>query len=74
MQGKSYRLKSPTLDIISENGHSLPVTIRQRAVLKAVVDAPVDSNRLVDIMWEDKVIMMFTEERFNSWERTRSHE
>jgi hypothetical protein len=68
MQGKSYRLKSPTLDIISENGHRLPVTIRQRAVLK-VLDGPLDSNRLVDIMWEDKVIMMFTEERINSWKR-----
>lgn len=68
MQGKSYRLKTPTLDIISENSRRLPVTIRQRALLK-VVDGPVDSNRLVDILWEDKVIMMFTEERFNSWKR-----
>lgn len=62
MPGKSYRLKTPTLDIISENSRRLPVTIRQRALLK-VVDGPVDSNRLVDILWEDKVIMMFTEER-----------
>ena len=68
MQGKSYRTKTPTLDIISENGHRLPVTIRQRAVLK-VVEGPLDSNRIVDIMWEDKVIMMFTEERFNNWKR-----
>lgn len=64
MQSKSFRLKTPTLDIISENSHRLPVTIRQRAVLKA--DGRLDGNRLVDIMWEDKVIMMFTEERFNS--------
>jgi hypothetical protein len=61
-------LKTPTLDIISENSRRLPVTIRQRALLK-VVDGPLDSNRLVDILWEDKVIMMFTEERFNSWKR-----
>jgi hypothetical protein len=67
MQSKSFRLKTPTLDIISENSHRLPVTIRQRAVLKA--DGRLDSNRLVDIMWEDKVIMMFSEERFNSWKR-----
>ena len=66
-------MKTPTLDIISENSRRLPVTIRQCALLR-VVDGPVDSNRLVDILWEDKVIMMFTEERFNSWERTRSHE
>ena len=58
MQRKSYRLKTPTLDIISENSRRLPVTIRQRAVLK-LVDGPFDRNRLVHIMWEDKVIMMF---------------
>jgi len=69
MQGKSYRLKTPTLDIISENSHRLPVTIRQRAVLK-MVNGPLESNRLVNIMWEDKVTMMFTEERFNGWKRT----
>ena len=61
MQGSSYRLKTPTLGIISEDGHRKSVIIPIGAVVR-VISGPLDNNRLVDVIWEDKSIMMFTQD------------
>ena len=72
MPGVRYLLKSPTLAIASQDAQNRPVTkyavrllgsstelIPLGAVLK-VIDDPLDGNRLVDVDWEGKTVMMFT--------------
>ena len=61
MQGKSFRLKSATLGITSEQGERIPVTIPSGAVIKVVRD-PHDGNRLLDVVWDGKPVMMFTQD------------
>ena len=72
MPGERYLLKSPTLAIASQDARNRPVTkysvrllgsstelIPLGAVVK-VIEGPLDGNRLVDVDWEGKTVMMFT--------------
>ena len=59
MGGKHYRLKSPTLAILaSEDDHKIPITIPQGATVEVL--AEMNGNRLIDVIWEGKTVMMFT--------------
>ena len=69
MQGQVFRLKTPTLGIISsDDSHRVAVTIPKDAIV-TVVNGPLDSNRLVDVLWEGKTVMMFTQDPRNRGER-----
>ena len=57
--GQRYRLNTPTLAIIKQNGQNRPTTIPPGAVVK-VIDGLLDGNRLVDVKWDGKTVMMFT--------------
>jgi hypothetical protein len=59
MRGHRFRIQTPTLAIMSQDGHRIPVTIPQGAIV-AVIEGPLDGNRLVDVTWESKTVMMFT--------------
>ena len=59
IRGQRYRLNTPTLAIVNEDGHHHPVTVPLGAVVK-VIDGPLDGNRLVDVRWDGKTVMMFT--------------
>ncbi len=59
MRGQRYRLNIPTLAIIQHDGLNCPTTIPNGAVVK-VISGPLDGNRLVDVMWDGKTVMMFT--------------
>ena len=62
MQGKSYRLKTQTLgSIILEGDPRKPVIIPRGSVVK-VITVPRDHNRFVDVIWEDKTVMMFAQD------------
>jgi hypothetical protein len=61
MQGKSYRLNAQTLGILSENQHRVAVLIPYNAVI-TVVSGPLNGNRMVDVMWDEKVVMIFVED------------
>jgi len=54
-----YRLTTPTLAIIHEDGHNSPVTVPNGAVVKMIAGT-LDGNRLIDVMWDGKALMMFT--------------
>jgi hypothetical protein len=72
MPGERYLLKTPTLAIASQDDQNRPATkysvkllgsTAQLVPLGAVVkliDGCLDGNRLVDVEWEGKTIMMFT--------------
>ena len=57
--GQRYRLNTPTLAVVKQDGQNRPTTIPSGAVVK-VTDVPLDGNRLVDVKWEGKTVMMFT--------------
>ena len=59
VRGKRYRLNTPTLAIVKIEGQQSPVTVPSGSVVK-VVDGPLNDNRLVDVNWEGKTVMMFT--------------
>jgi len=59
IRGQRYRLNTPTLAIVEIDGQHSPVTVPNGAVVK-VVDGPLDGNRLVDVNWDGKTVMMFT--------------
>ena len=63
MDGQSYRIVIPTLGILSEDedGHRIPVTLPKNATVTCI-NGTVDGNRLIDVLWEGKTIMMFTQD------------
>jgi hypothetical protein len=61
MQANSYRLTTPTVGMINTGSGRILVTVPRRAVIK-VVDRLHDANRMIRVMWEDKTVMMFTQD------------
>ena len=72
MPGERYLLKTATLAIAGQDGQARPVTkysvrllgsstelIPLGAVVR-VIDGPLHGNRLVDVEWDGKTVMMFT--------------
>lgn len=59
MPGECYRLKTPTLAIMVQEGQRIPVTIPLGGVVK-LVDGPLNGERLVDVEWEAKPLLMFS--------------
>ena len=57
MPGKRYRLKTPTLAILDQDGHKLPLTIPLGAEVRVV--EPIYENKLLDVEWEGKRVLMF---------------
>jgi hypothetical protein len=63
MNGRSFRLKTPTLGILalSSDGKRIPVTLPLHAIV-TVGDGLIDGSRLVDVLWEGTTVMMFTQD------------
>ena len=60
MSGQSYRLKTPTLAILTlEDNHKIPMTIPQGGIVQ-VTAQDINGNRLLEVTWEGKAILMFT--------------
>ena len=60
MLGHIYRFKTPTLAILTlEDGHKIPMTIPVGSTIE-VTATDINGNRLVDVLWEGKEVMMFT--------------
>lgn len=61
MQGESYRLKAQTLGIISTNQRRAAILIPQNAMV-TVINGPLNGNRMVDVMWDEQIVMIFVED------------
>ena len=59
MRGQRYRIKKPTLAIHTQDGQNIPLTVPRGAEVE-IIDGPLDGDRLVDVYWKDKKVMMFT--------------
>ncbi len=58
LTGKRFRLKTSTLSIEGMNGTRTAVTLPAGAIVK-VVSGPTPGDRLVDVLWEGKMVEMF---------------
>jgi hypothetical protein len=54
-----YRMNAATLGIVSIDGQHIPVIVPKYAVVQ-LSTSPMDQNRLLDVVWEGKTLMMFT--------------
>jgi hypothetical protein len=54
-----YRMKNPTLAVVIRDGQKVPVRIPKGGEIE-VVDGPLDGDRLLDVRWDRKTVLMFT--------------
>jgi hypothetical protein len=54
-----YRMNAATLGIVSIDGQHIPVIVPKDALVQLSA-SPVDPDRLLDVVWEGKTVMMFT--------------
>jgi hypothetical protein len=57
--GEVYRLNSATFGIHSKDGKRTSITVPQGALI-TVIGGPLDGTRLVDCLWVDMELLMFT--------------
>lgn len=77
MLGQMYRLKTPTLAILAEDGQDTPVSSSRGLSLTTipvgaeveVIGGPLNGNRLVDVRWDAKTVMVFTNDLRDRGER-----
>ena len=68
MIGQRFRLKIPTLAIMAQDHAKIPVMIPKGAEVE-VIDGPLNGNRLVDVRWDGKTVMVFTNDIRDRGER-----
>ena len=73
MVGERFRMKTPTLAIMAQDGAKIPVMIPKGAEVE-VLDGPLNGNRLVDVRWEGKTVMVFTNDIRDRGERLETVE
>jgi hypothetical protein len=55
-----YRIKHPTIALFHEDGRHIARTVPAGALI-TVDSAAFDGNRLVDVTWDEKKVMMFAQ-------------
>ena len=60
MPPKKYRITSPTIAMFREDGHHVAHMVPTGAIVTVVDSKPFDGERLMDVKWDDRVVMMFT--------------
>jgi len=73
MVGERFRMKTPTLAIMTQDGAKIPVMVPKGAEVE-VLDGPLNGNRLVDVRWEGKTVMVFTNDIRDRGERLETVE
>jgi hypothetical protein len=68
MIGQRFRMKSPTLAIMTQDTAKIPIMIPKGAEVE-VIDGPLNGNRLVDVRWDGKTVMVFTNDIRDRGER-----
>jgi hypothetical protein len=58
MRGPRFRTTTPTQAVLIQDGPNVAVTVPAGSIVE-VVDGPLDSNRLMDVQWDGKIVMMF---------------
>ena len=76
VRGEHYRLRSPTLAIVTsadDPDHQVPVTIPQNGVVE-LVEICHSGSRLAEVRWDGRLVMMFTADLRERGDRIRARE
>ena len=58
---ETFRVKQTTFAILSVDGVRVSITLPINATI-VLIAGPLDGNRLVDVEWEGKTVLMFTQD------------
>ena len=61
MAGQRFRITEPTIAMSQEHGRGTALTVSAGAIVE-VHSGPLDGDRLVEVMWNGKMVMMFTQD------------
>jgi hypothetical protein len=61
MAAERYRIKDPTIAMSHDDGRGVAYTVTIGAVVE-VRDGPFHGDKLVEVMWNGKTVMMFTQD------------
>jgi hypothetical protein len=61
MVAERYRIKDPTIAMSHDDGHGVAYTVSVGAIVE-VQGGPFHGDRLVEVMWNGKTVMMFTQD------------
>ena len=61
MADEKYHIKSPTIVLFLKDGHFVSQMIPEGTVI-TLEGATFNGNKLIDVVWEGKVVMMFTQD------------
>ena len=61
MSTDSYRITSPTLTMFLEDGRHVPRLLPKEAIV-TIESETFDGNKLVEVSYEGKIVMMFTQD------------
>ena len=80
MTGQRFRMKSPTLAIMAEDGQNpassstgLSLTTIPTGAEVEVIGGPLNGNRLVDVRWDGNIVMVFTNDIRDRGERANGN-
>jgi hypothetical protein len=59
-KSRRYRIKTPTMAFFGSNGQRSTVTVPVDAIV--VIDDTREGDRLIDVVWNDKNYLMFTQD------------
>lgn len=62
LSGRHFRLKDPTLGIEAKAGQRTAVMVPAGAVVRVVKGPRPDDKRMVDVIWGERTLVMFTED------------
>ena len=61
MPVKRYRITEPTIAISQDAGRGVAYTVNAGSIVE-LNNGPLDGNKLVEVTWNGKVVMMFTQD------------
>ena len=71
--GKQFRLKQEILGIETVNDERVAITIPIGQVLKVLSGPRPDDRRMVDVLWGERTLVVFTEDIERRGTEIRSH-
>jgi hypothetical protein len=61
MAAERYRIKDPTIAMSHDDGRGVAYTVTVGAIVE-IGNGPLDGDKLVEVTWNGKVVMMFTQD------------
>ena len=60
MLPQRYRITGPTLAMFRDNEHNVVCTVLKGTLITVVDPKPFNGERLMEVEWDGRVVMMFT--------------